>query len=476
MMPPRIASELHNADKALQRTRMSHASYSANESLPTVAHSASEQLAACYRARSPLIHQRERASTLGFRKIWSAMHSAVSIQTSSIHYRWSRSLFYDAGGFKFGLAPMHAERGYAVPVLRQPSLHSGAGSAGKLLPRIVCVLGLDGALLLLLRLLGALVQDGSGLLLERLAVHHVLLDILLELLLRLALVLVGAVPARVGVGRPRRLPRRFLRDGRLRVLHELRVTLLLLQKRRRDPRHLLLDLAKVLEQVVVGQRRRQLFLEPERLQRVDDMLDRTLAVDLRLPEPLPPVARLFERLLGDRRAVAIRVARVARGPALRLLLLHFSQGELQLANRLLLLGHGVAQRVDARLRLACHGEQVLMGLLLREELLDHLVDVGHVGRLLDLLERRLVRGDLPLLRLDELLRLLRLRLGALFAHAACRLVQHRLAFFLALLELLSELLLFMQHLPTLLQLLLAQLPLLGDDRLELGQFGLGDFL
>mmetsp|Transcript_35454 Transcript_35454/g.81140 ORF Transcript_35454/g.81140 Transcript_35454/m.81140 type:complete len:246 (-) Transcript_35454:245-982(-) len=134
------------------------------------------------------------------------------------------------------------------------------------------------------------------------------------------------------------------------------------------------------------------------------------------------------------------------------------------------------QRVDLRLRLARHGLQVLMRLLLRDELLDHLVDVRHARRLLDLLERRLVRGDLLLLLLNISLRdrVLRRPLAPRVIVVQPRGLLHRLASrLLPPLELGVDLLLLGDEQTPLGQLLLAQLALLTHQRLELGELELG---
>merc|ERR1719272_2386397 len=65
---------------------------------------------------------------------------------------------------------------------------------------------------------------------------------------------------------------------------------------------------------------------------------------------------------------------------------------------------GLGQLLDLGLALARHREQRLVRLLLRDELLDDLVDVGDAGGLLDLAEGGLVRRDLLLLLLDVRLR------------------------------------------------------------------------
>ena len=121
-----------------------------------------------------------------------------------------------------------------------------------------------------------------------------------------------------------------------------------------------------------------------------------------------------------------------------------------------------------------------------EELLDHLVDVGDAGRLLDLAERRLVRRHHLLLALDDVdvqrvvervrHHVLLQGLLGLLAEVALRL-QHDVApRLLALLHPRVHLLARVHRATPLAQLLVARLPLLADEPLQPAELALRDVL
>eukprot|EP00962_Isochrysis_galbana_P014899 scaffold4265_cov105-Isochrysis_galbana.AAC.5 len=320
-------------------------------------------------------------------------------------------------------------------------------------------------LLLLLALFGLLVHQCQRRLFQLVAVEHVLLHVLLELFI---LVLLHHLLVQHRGRWPRGQPLGLQHLRRPRGGEELRVPLRFLQEGLGDEPQLLLDLGQMRDERLVGERLGQLVFQLERLQHVDQVLHCRLHIHVYPPDLPPPLPGLLQ--CGP--CGGLRVA----APLLVNPLLQFGHRVLQLIHLGLLGCDARAQPLHLRLRLGSHLQQALVGLLLREEFLDHLVDVRHARRLLDLGEGGLVCLDLGLLGLDQQLRRLGLRLGRVLAVVVGGVEQRRPPLLFFLFKLNSHLLLLLQRLPALLQLLLAELALLDDQRLEFGQLVLGQVL
>mmetsp|Transcript_27353 Transcript_27353/g.88339 ORF Transcript_27353/g.88339 Transcript_27353/m.88339 type:complete len:286 (+) Transcript_27353:398-1255(+) len=231
----------------------------------------------------------------------------------------------------------------------------------------------------LLGLLADLVDHGLRLLLERVPFDHLLLQVLLKLLLRVAVLAIRVTtqPEIIGDRRLRRQVGLALKGGLAHLAHH---RLLLLPDCLDDDVQLLVALSQHICHVVVCQCQPRLVdghaVEPL-CQVLDSRLDRHQHFCQPLVfVPLPLVLAL--RLPGRRHLLPFLSRRRVLQPLHTLV-------------RLALL---LRERVEFLLRFLSQLLQILVRRFLRDEFLDHLVDIGHAGRLLDLPEGRFVRCDL----------------------------------------------------------------------------------